>query len=107
MPNTYDLAGKFAIVTGAAKGLGRAIAECLLDNGAEVVAWDAAVVDWPGVRSAVVDITQPAQIAAALSAVPAGKPIDILVNSAGYLGARLHLSSITTPIGEKSSRSIS
>jgi 2-dehydro-3-deoxy-L-rhamnonate dehydrogenase (NAD+) len=86
MPNTYDLAGKFAIVTGAAKGLGRAIAERLLESGAEVVAWDAAAVDLPGIRSAVVDVTNPAQIAGALSAIPSGRHIDILVNSAGYLG---------------------
>src|SRR5215216_4136472 len=86
MPNTYDLAGKFAIVTGAAKGLGRAIAECLLQNGADVLIWDAAPADCPGAHSTLVDITQPAQIAAALSAIPAGKRVDLLVNSAGYLG---------------------
>lgn len=50
MPNTYDLAGKFAIVTGAAKGIGRAVAEVLLANGCEVLIWDARVapVKWPG-----------------------------------------------------------
>jgi NAD(P)-dependent dehydrogenase (short-subunit alcohol dehydrogenase family) len=41
MPNTYDLAGKNAIVTGAAKGIGRAIAELLLGNGCDVTIWDA------------------------------------------------------------------
>jgi len=35
-----DLAGKFAAVTGGAQGIGRAIAERLLDSGAAVAIWD-------------------------------------------------------------------
>jgi len=86
MANTYDLAGKTAIVTGAAKGIGRAIAEILLANGCDVLIWDANVSDLLGVRSVQVDITQPDQVAAAASGVPANKRVDILVNDAGYLG---------------------
>jgi 2-dehydro-3-deoxy-L-rhamnonate dehydrogenase (NAD+) len=86
MPNTYDLAGRRAIVTGAAKGIGRAIAELLLANGCEVLIWDMSSVDLPGATPVPVDITQPAQIAAAAAALPAGKRIDLLVNDAGYLG---------------------
>jgi len=41
MPNTYDLEGKSAIVTGGAKGISRAIVECLVAGGASVWAWDA------------------------------------------------------------------
>lgn len=86
MANHYDLTGKTAIVTGAAKGIGRAIAEILLANGCEVLIWDAHAASVPGARSVQVDITQPDQVAAAASGLPADKRIDILVNNAGYLG---------------------
>lgn len=86
MPNSYDLEGKFAVVTGASKGIGRAIAELLLASGCDVLIWDIQQVDVPGAKCAVVDITEPTQIAAALSSLPADRPLDILVNDAGYLG---------------------
>lgn len=86
MPNHYDLDGKQAIVTGGAKGIGRAIAEHLVRNGARVAVWDVAPVPMPGIDSVVVDVTQPAQIAAALTARAPGARIDLLINDAGYLG---------------------
>ena len=86
MPNTYDLAGKNAIVTGGAKGIGRAIAELLLVNGCDVVIWDASPSNVASADSVQVDITQPAQIAAAVDQLPADRRVDILVNAAGYLG---------------------
>lgn len=86
MANTYDLAGKFAIVTGAAKGIGRAIANLLLANGCEVTVWDANPADVANATAVLVDITQPTQIAAAVAALPGDRRIDILVNDAGYLG---------------------
>lgn len=86
MPNTYDLAGKNAIVTGAAKGIGRAIAELLLRNGCAVTIWDASPSNVAGAASVQVDITQSTQIAAAIDRLPAGQRLDILVNCAGYLG---------------------
>jgi 3-oxoacyl-[acyl-carrier protein] reductase len=86
MPNTYDLAGKNAIVTGAAKGIGRAIAELLLANGCDVTIWDASPSEVPGATSTRIDVTQAAQIAAAVAQLPASRRIDILVNDAGYLG---------------------
>lgn len=57
MPNTYDLRGKSALVTGAAKSIGRAIAELLVANGANVTVWDVAPTNVPGTLNAVVDIT--------------------------------------------------
>ena len=69
MPNTYDLAGKSAIVTGAAKGIGRAITELLLGSGCEVVVWDAQPAEVTGATSVQVDITQPTQIAAAVKQI--------------------------------------
>jgi 2-dehydro-3-deoxy-L-rhamnonate dehydrogenase (NAD+) len=86
MSNTYDLAGKYAIVTGAAKSIGRAIAELFLANGCEVCIWDANRADVPGARSALVDITRPDDISRALAELGKDQRIDILVNCAGYLG---------------------
>lgn len=86
MPNTYDLAGKNAIVTGAAKGIGRAIAELLLANGCDVIIWDASPSGVPGATSTRVDITQLTQVAAAVGQLPADRSVDILVNDAGYIG---------------------
>lgn len=86
MPNSYDLAGKSALVTGGAKGIGRAVVDRLLASGSKVSVWDATPVDVAGVRSEIVDVTSAGQITAALSRMPAGSRVDILVNSAGYLG---------------------
>ncbi len=40
MPNKIDLAGRFAVVTGGARGIGRAIVERFVDSGATVAIWD-------------------------------------------------------------------
>jgi 3-oxoacyl-[acyl-carrier protein] reductase len=89
MSNTYDLVGKVAIVTGAAKSIGRAIAELLLANGCDVCVWDANPADVPGARSFLVDITRFDDISRALAALGEAR-IDILVNCAGYLGRTTH-----------------
>jgi NAD(P)-dependent dehydrogenase (short-subunit alcohol dehydrogenase family) len=41
MPNSYDLHGKFAVVAGGAKRIGRGITELLLASGATVRIRDA------------------------------------------------------------------
>ena len=80
-----DLTGRTALVTGAAQGIGRAIATSLAGAGASVLAVDRdaaglAAVASTHIRTAELDVTNAASIAAALDG--AG-PIDILVHSAG------------------------
>ena len=95
--NQIDLSGRVAVVTGAARGIGLAIAQRLLQSGASVSAWD---FDPAALRSAceqlgslgkivaeVVDVTNEAAViqAARATAERFGK-IDILVNNAGIGG---------------------
>jgi 2-dehydro-3-deoxy-L-rhamnonate dehydrogenase (NAD+) len=87
MANSYDLSGKFAVVTGGAKGIGRAIAQRLIASGARVCVWDTSVASFESVDSAVVDVTEPAQIGQGVAQLAEqGWRFDILVNNAGYLG---------------------
>jgi 2-dehydro-3-deoxy-L-rhamnonate dehydrogenase (NAD+) len=93
-----DLQGKMAVVTGAARGIGCAIAERLLDSGAAVSLWDrdeAALAEASmrlgkkgRTHRAVVDVTQADSVQAAAAATQGefGR-IDILVNNAGIAGA--------------------
>ncbi len=87
MTVTYDFAGQTAVVTGGARGIGRAIAAQLVGSGAQVSIWDIDPVELDGTRASIVDVTKPDQIAEALADVvdQAGR-VDILVNNAGYLG---------------------
>jgi 3-oxoacyl-[acyl-carrier protein] reductase len=93
--NRLDLEGKRAIVTGAANGLGFAIAKRLAASGAHVVLWDRdevavmrAAKEIGGLaRPMTVDVVDPAAIeTSVLEAVQQNGGIDILVNNAGISG---------------------
>jgi 3-oxoacyl-[acyl-carrier protein] reductase len=85
--NQYDIAGRNCLITGGARGIGRAIAALLLENGARVRVWDKLPTTLVGVRSDMVDITQPLQIADAMAEWRDADAPDVLINDAGYLGA--------------------
>lgn len=86
MPNRYDVAGKNCLVTGGAKGIGRAIAALLHENGAQVRVWDNSPTMLGAVRSDVVDVTESRQIADAIARWGDADAPDVLINDAGYLG---------------------
>jgi 3-oxoacyl-[acyl-carrier protein] reductase len=87
MPVSYDFAGRTAVVTGGAKGIGRAIAERLAHSGARVWVWDMHSAGIDGLAHQLVDVTQADAITRAVGEIlgQAGR-IDILVNNAGYAG---------------------
>ncbi|MEN9705778.1 MAG: hypothetical protein RLZZ393_1657 [Pseudomonadota bacterium] len=93
--NPFDLAGRTALVTGAARGIGHSLAEALARAGARVVLngrtrdsleQAAARLRAAGhdVATAVFDVTQPDAVAAGIDAIERDvAPLDILVNNAG------------------------
>jgi 3-oxoacyl-[acyl-carrier protein] reductase len=98
----FDLTGKIAIVTGASRGIGRAIATMLASQGAFVVAAaraENAAGTVSGItgtggkaETATVDVTDPASIDALVSgALERHGRIDILVNNAGIAKDQLML----------------
>jgi 2-dehydro-3-deoxy-L-rhamnonate dehydrogenase (NAD+) len=98
--NRIDLDGRIAIVTGAARGIGRAIAERVSASGAKVAIWDvdgavaaATALAVDNATYDIVDVTDPAGIARAVEATEARLgPPDILVNNAGISGPNLPIS---------------
>ncbi|WP_238363999.1 SDR family NAD(P)-dependent oxidoreductase [Mesobacterium pallidum] len=88
--NWLELDGKTAVVTGAAGGIGKAIAAALVDNGARVFLLDLdgaaaqASATEVGGQALTCDVTDAASVSAAVKAVGAA---DILVNNAAFLAA--------------------
>jgi NAD(P)-dependent dehydrogenase (short-subunit alcohol dehydrogenase family) len=85
-----DLAGKVSLVTGAARGIGQAIADRLAANGSRVVYTDVnPIVEQvaarvPGAKALRMDVTRSDEVAAVIEQVARelGR-LDILVNNAG------------------------
>lgn len=95
--NRIDLEGRKAIVTGGARGIGRAIAARLVASGAQVALWDrdaaraaASAAELGGatpLHVEALDVTDIAAVEAALQATEAAQgPTDILVTAAGISG---------------------
>jgi 3-oxoacyl-[acyl-carrier protein] reductase len=92
--NRIDLAGRVAIVTGGARGIGLAIARRAAESGAGIAIWDldreaatAAAATLPRASAHVLDLTDEAAVAAALAeTLVAHGRVDILVNNAGITG---------------------
>ncbi|MBL8702625.1 MAG: SDR family oxidoreductase [Alphaproteobacteria bacterium] len=87
--NRYALAGRRAVVTGGAGGIGLACARRLMREGARVSLWDlergalgVAAAELPGVHVHVVDVTDGAAVDDAMAA----EAPDIVVHCAGILG---------------------
>ncbi|WP_431511393.1 SDR family NAD(P)-dependent oxidoreductase [Variovorax sp. DAIF25] len=99
--NQLDFAGRHAVVTGGATGLGFGIAQRLVASGGTVTLWDrdeaaaarAAESLGPGkARALKVDVSQQPSVAKAVAATLAHAPrIDALVNSAGITGPNAKL----------------
>jgi 2-dehydro-3-deoxy-L-rhamnonate dehydrogenase (NAD+) len=95
--NRIDLAGRVAIITGGARGIGFAVAERLVASGAKVALWDvdgkeaeSAARRLSGVLAQQVDVADEAAVAGAMGACEKRLgPIDILVASAGITGPNL------------------
>ena len=82
---TQRLAGKTALVTAAAQGIGRATAELFAAHGADVLATDTnteALVQLQGCRTAKLDVLLPDEI---VRVVESAGAIDILFNCAGFV----------------------
>ena len=84
-----SVAGRVVLVTGAASGMGRAIAELFDQEGAKVAATDRNAENLPGDANWPLDVTDRAAIERVVrEVVDSLGPIDILVNCAGIsLGA--------------------
>lgn len=88
-------AGRTAVITGGASGLGRAVAKRFVAEGGKVALWDVNA-DWladvagevGAAHTALVDVSNPAAVAsAAAETAQALGRIDVLVCSAGITGA--------------------
>jgi 3-oxoacyl-[acyl-carrier protein] reductase len=101
------LDGRFAVITGGARGIGLSIARRLANAGADVALWDrdapaataaAAALKDEGAHAEAyeVDVTEPGSIENGLRALrEQGRHVDVLVNNAGIVGRAAPLTELT------------
>ena len=80
----FDLSEKKAVITGGSNGIGKAIANTLKNQGAEVFILDLNENQShkkAGIQTIITDITQWSQINSSLTSIP--NTVDILINNAG------------------------
>jgi len=96
MGNDQRFSGRVALVTGAASGIGDAVATRLRDEGARVASLDLHAEAPAGVLPLAGDVSRSADIAAAVARVENDLgPIDVLVCAAGVPGASLRTVEVT------------
>jgi NAD(P)-dependent dehydrogenase (short-subunit alcohol dehydrogenase family) len=102
MSTSLPLHGRVGIITGGARGIGQAIAQRLLLEGASVCLWDiddtalaeakAILSEHGNVATAKVDVTNAESVEAGVqTALAAFAKIDLLVNNAGIAGTNAKL----------------
>src|SRR5690349_14358223 len=79
--DAFSYTGKRALVVGGATGMGAAVAEVVLDAGAEVVVMDRAEVKQAGVKAINLNLAEKGSIDAALD--ECGGPVHALFSCAG------------------------
>lgn len=90
MSNEYSLTGRTALITGASRGLGEAIARRLAAGGAKLVLSARAgaelekiAAELPGSRPIAADLSNPSDVERFLESCP---DVEIVVNNAGVVG---------------------
>ena len=109
MPIKFDFSNRAAVVTGGAQGIGRAVAERLIDSGCAVALWDqdkklveaaAGELSTSGkVIALAIDVSDETQVdSAKAETLRALGSVDILVNNAGVAGLNANVADY--PIAE-------
>lgn len=94
--NDHRFSGRVALVTGAASGIGHAVAARLVREGAQVASFDLGDAVPNGVLPITGDVTDSSQVDAAVARAESELgPLDILVCSAGIPGRSLRTVDVT------------